>query len=200
MKESLLSILRNKKCNLSSFRKASDQLSFLIAADGASMVKEKPISLQTPLSSCKGRCVAEKIVLIPILRSGIALLPAFLYFFPDATVGFLGLRREEKTAEPILYYEKLPPLSSQDLIFLLDPMLATGGSSLLAIEKILKKGGREDQIHLTGIIGSVPGVHEIKARHSKVHIHLAAIDKKINKEKFIVPGLGDFGDRYFGTP
>ncbi len=79
-------------------------------------------------------------------------------------------------------------------------MVATGGSSLLAIEIILKKGGREDQIHLTGIIGSVPGVHEIKARHSKVHIHLAAIDKKINKEKFIVPGLGDFGDRYFGTP
>jgi uracil phosphoribosyltransferase len=199
MKDSYLSILRNKQCDRPSFRIAANRLSHLIAAESVSIVKEKDQPLRTPISACKGRCIDESVVLVPILRSGIALLSSFLYFLPDAKVGFLGLKRDEKSAKPMLYYEKLPPLSSQDLIFLLDPMVATGGSALLAIEKILKKGGCEKKIHLIGIIGATLGVRAIKTRYPRVHIHLAAIDKKLNAKKFITPGLGDFGDRYFGT-
>ncbi len=198
MKESLLSILRNKKSDLCTYREATNRLSHLIAADAALLVKEKPISFSSPLLPCKGRALAENIVLIPVLRSGIALLSSFLYFFPDAAIGFLGIHRDEKTAKPILYYEKLPPLSSQNLIFLLDPMIATGGTAILSIEKILEKGASPQQIHLIGIIGSTLGVRQIATKYPKVHVHLTAIDKKLNAKKFIVPGLGDFGDRYFG--
>jgi uracil phosphoribosyltransferase len=199
MKKSLLSLLRNKKSDCVTFRQAADQLSHLIAADATALVEEEEIFFQTPLGNCKGCCLSEKVVLVPILRSGIALLSSFLYFFPNAKVGFLGIRRDEKSADPYLYYENLPSLTSQDIIFLLDPMVATAGSSLLATERILKRGGSAHRIHLMGILGSTQGVKRIQKEYPKMGLHLTAVDKKLNPKKFILPGLGDFGDRYFGT-
>lgn len=117
--------------------------------------------------------------------------------FPDAPIGFFGIRRDEKTAKPLLYYENIPPISPKNQIILLDPMLATGGSATLAIRKIIEKGATEKQIIFTSIISSKEGFTRIQRQYPSLTLITASIDPKMNRKKFIVPGLGDFGDRYF---
>ena len=126
------------------------------------------------------------------------LLPAFIKLFPDAPIGFFGIRRDEKTAEPHLYYENIPELTPNDHLFLLDPMIATGGSSLLALEKLWPRLS-PNQITLVGIISATPGILKIKKRFPVLRIIVAAEDPELNASSYIVPGLGDFGDRFFGT-
>jgi uracil phosphoribosyltransferase len=128
----------------------------------------------------------------------LTLLPAFLKLFPDAPVGFFGIRRDEKTAKPILYYENIPSLQPTDHLFLLDPMIATAGSSILAIDH-LKTRLSPTQITLVGIISSTPGIQLLKKHFPVVRVIAAAEDPELNPQAFIVPGLGDFGDRFFGT-
>lgn len=171
MKEKFLKILRDRSTSRVSFREAADKLSHLMAQE----------------------IHVENAALVPILRAGIALLPAFLQKYPAAPIGFLGIRRDEKTAIPHLYYEKIPPLPDQILI--LDPMLATGGSANLAIERLKAKGGKH--IRLITIIASQEGVRFIREKHPDVKLYSVAIDETLDADKFIVPGLGDFGDRYF---
>lgn len=137
--------------------------------------------------------------LIPILRSGIAMLPPFLHHFPDAPIGFLGMHRDEKTLHPQLYYQKLPDIKPTDTVLLLDPMLATGGSTLFAIDLLLKKGAVEPQIHICSLIVSKPGLANVQNKRPKVHFHYLIADDKLNAAGYIDPGLGDFGDRFCGV-
>lgn len=180
MKESYLKQLRDRKLGMVGFRRASISLSKAIASEFASQFSAD-----------------QKIILVPVLRAGLVLLPAFQEIFIGAPIGLIGIRREEKTALPHLYYQNLPPLSAMDHILVLDPMLATGGSSTLAIELLKKAGGRN--FTLVAVIAAPEGLCFFKRRHPEASIYTVAVDEGLDAEKFIVPGLGDFGDRYFGT-
>jgi uracil phosphoribosyltransferase len=153
--------------------------------------------VKTPVGQAEGASISHRVVLVPILRAGLALLPAFLKYFPQAPIGFIGIRREEGTAKPQLYYENIPALKSTDLVFILDPMIATAGSALLAIDHLVKKGAT--QLALVGMLGSREGLEKIESAYPDLTVIVAAEDPELNSRKFIVPGLGDFGDRYFGN-
>ena len=199
MKLQLLTTLRDKQTDLAAFRTAADRLSELIAAEIALSMPLEMKRVETPLGPAEGACCLNSVVLIPILRAGMVMLPAFLRHFCNAKVGFLGMRRDEKTAQPILYYEHLPKIDGDEIVMLLDPMIATGGSALLALDKIAKAGAHPSRIHLAGIIGALEGLQRIKKSYPYLNLSVVAEDPELNAQKFIVPGLGDFGDRYFGT-
>lgn len=198
MKQILLTILRNKNTTIDQFRNASDQLGIILAHEVANLLKKETFDIETPIKNCSGSKLKNDIVFVPILRSGMALLHPFFTFFPKSKVGFVGLQRDEKTAIASLYYEKIPPIKSSDDVIVLDPMVATGGSAIDAIKILLKKT-KEEKIVFAGIIGSKEGVDRLKKTFPKIKIVIAHIDKELNDKKFIVPGLGDFGDRFFGT-
>jgi len=199
MKECLLTILRDKKTSMPEFRRAADQLADLLAAEVTCSLPGEPISIETPVAPAKGFKAPQKIVLIPIYRAGIVLLPPFLRHFPSARVGFFGIRRKEKTAEPLPYYENLPPISSEDTVIVLDPMIATAGSALYVLEKLSALEVHPSRIILVAIIGSIEGIEKIKTKYPYITIKVVAEDPSLDARKYIVPGLGDFGDRYFGT-
>lgn len=199
MKNSLLTLLRDKNTSLEAFRHASHRLGSILAAEVAQKLHEKPKDIETPLSPMQGAELSANIILIPILRAGMALLPPFLSLFPKASVGFFGIKRDEATAKPIEYYENIPPFSPKDALIILDPMIATGGSAHVAVKKLLSKGATLSQIQLAGVIGATDGIAFLHSHHPGLPITVAGIDKELNSHKFIVPGLGDFGDRYFGT-
>ncbi len=181
MKETYLLQLRDRALPMSSFRKAALSLSEIIASEIFNSIRNSP----------------QKVVLVPILRAGLVFLSEFQKKFERAPIGFLGIRRDEKTAEPMLYYENLPSIASEDQVLVLEPMLATGGSACLALQILKKKGARN--FILVTILGAEPGVKVLKETHPEVQLYSVAIDKELDAKKFIVPGLGDFGDRYFGT-
>jgi uracil phosphoribosyltransferase len=197
MRESLLSVLRDEKTPVEGFRHASHQVASLLAAEASALVTEDPKMVKTPVGQAEGASISHRVVLVPILRAGLALLPAFLKYFPQAPIGFIGIRREEGTAKPQLYYENIPALKSTDLVFILDPMIATAGSALLAIDHLVKKGAT--QLALVGMLGSREGLEKIESAYPDLTVIVAAEDPELNSRKFIVPGLGDFGDRYFGN-
>ncbi|CCB89152.1 uracil phosphoribosyltransferase [Simkania negevensis] len=177
MKKTLLSILRDRSTSTVNFRKASDKLAELIATD-----------IKTH---------SDEVVLIPILRAGIALLYSFLQCFQSARVGFIGVQRDRK-AQPVLYYENLPAVCKTDSIIILDPIIATGGSTLITLEKLTKSGSSPENITLVGMIAAPEGLEAIKQAFPAIEVKVSAIDKGLDDRKYIVPGLGDFGDRYFG--
>lgn len=177
MKESLIATLRDRNTSMEAFREASHQLANLLAAEIA--------------------LTHDQVLLLPILRAGMALLPSFMAVFKKARVSFIGIHRD-KNAIPHLYYEKIPPLSSHDYTIILDPMVATGGSTLLTLEKIQEKGGNPAHCHVVGMIGAPEGVAAIKKFYPETKTTLAVLDKGLDAKKYIVPGLGDFGDRFFG--
>ncbi len=199
MKESLLTILRSSSTSQTEFRRAAGKLAELIAAEVASGITQEEILVQTPLSSAKGSKFTHKVVLVPILRAGIALLPAFMRFFDEAQVGFFGIRRDKQTAIAEQYYENIPSISPNTLVLLLDPMIATAGSSLIALESLQEKGVPLEHTMLIGLIAAAEGLAIIKKKFPAVQVKVVAVDEKLNAQKLIIPGLGDFGDRYFGT-
>ena len=152
MRESLLTVLRDETTTTLQFRHAAGQLAHLLAAQASGHVSQEPKTIKTPLKQTEGKVVCQKVVLIPILRAGLTLLPAFLKFFPAAPIGLFGVRRDEATAQPQLYYENIPPINSNDLIFILDPMIATAGSALLSIKHLITKGADPSKIILAGIL------------------------------------------------
>jgi uracil phosphoribosyltransferase len=198
VKEILLTKLRDKDASCQEFRAAALELSELLAAEAALEVPTKRARVETPLSSAAGSVVSGRVVLVSILRAGLSLLPAFMKLFPSAPIGVFGIRRDEKTKEPHLYYENIPQLQPTDHLFLLDPMIATGGSAVAALEHLCLHL-TPSQITLVGIISATPGVQNLKKHFPVVRLIVAAEDPELNKDAFIVPGLGDFGDRFFGT-
>lgn len=199
MKDILITRLRDKNTTLEGFRSAANQLADLIAIESCSFIEKKYDTILTPIDKTQGTFLNKKIFLLPILRAGLIFLPSFLKYYPSAKVGFLGIKRDEKTALPHLYYEKLSNLDTNDVVFILDPMIATAGSSLLAIEILKKKGLNESQIKLIAIIASKEGILRLKTQYPSIETSVAAIDNELNNDKYITPGLGDFGDRYFST-
>lgn len=199
MKKSLITILRNRNTTIEQYRQATDQLGTVLAVECDALFPKATMFVDTPLARTHGVCFKHESVLVPILRSGLVLLPPFLRFYPNAKVGFIGTRRDEKTAIPELYYSKLPPFNSDNPILLLDPMIATGGSAALAVKVLMAAGAIEKQITMIAFIASAQGLARFQKECPEVGVVVAQVDEGLDEQKRIIPGLGDFGDRYFGT-
>lgn len=199
MKETLITILRNRNTSTEQYRQATDQLGTVLAAECDNLFLKVTMSVDTPLARTQGVCLKCQPVLVPILRSGLVLLPPFIRFYPGASIGFIGMRRDEKTAIAELYYTKLPPFNRDNPILLLDPMIATGGSAALAVKVLKAAGAVEKQITLIAFIASPDGIARFQKECPEVGLAVAQVDEGLDDQKRIIPGLGDFGDRYFGT-
>ena len=193
-----MTILRNKKTSNSLFRQTMNEASYLIAAEVLKHLKFKKIFVQTPLVKTKGVDLAQQVILVPILRAGLGLLEGFVKFLPDAEKGHIGLYRNEQTYEPVEYLCKLPKTKNKKVL-VLDPMLATGNSSIAAINLIKNKNVNIKDIFLVSLLAAPEGIKNLQKKHKSLHTFTCKIDVKLNKNKFIVPGLGDAGDRYMGT-
>jgi uracil phosphoribosyltransferase len=179
------------------FRELVAAISHVLFYEATRDLGLKPISVTTPLTVMTCQVVAEKIGLVPVLRAGLGMAEAMLEALPEASVWHLGLYRDHATLKPVTYYNKLPPKPDMDVAIVLDPMLATGGSAMTAID-LLKKAGTA-RIKFAGIIAAPEGVEALRAAHPDVPLYLAALDAHLNDVGYIVPGLGDAGDRQFGT-
>ena len=193
-----LTILRNKKTPNSLFRQTMNEISYLIAADVLQHLKFKKISVQTPLVKTSGLSIITQPVIVPILRAGLGLVEGFVKFLPEVEKGHIGLYRDEQTYQPVEYLCKLPKIKNK-IILVLDPMLATGNSSSAAIDLIRDRGVKINDIKLVSLLATPEGVKNLRKKQKGLHIFTCSLDKNLNKNKFIVPGLGDAGDRYMGT-
>ena len=193
-----MTILRNKKTSNSLFRQTMNEASYLIAAEVLKYLKFKKVSVQTPITKTTGKDLAQQIILVPILRAGLGLLEGFVKLLPNAEKGHIGLYRDEQTYEPVEYLFKLPKTRNKKVL-VLDPMLATGNSSIVAINLIKNKGVNIKDVSLISLLAAPEGIRNLQKQHKSLHIFTCQIDAKLDKNKFIVPGLGDAGDRYMGT-
>lgn len=192
-----LSILRHKDTKSKDFRELLNEIASLMTFDICRDLKTKDIEIETPI--CKTVCqeLDKDIILVPILRAGLGMVEGILQLIPTAKVGHIGLYRDEETHEPCEYYAKFPTGLEDATIIVLDPMLATGGSASAAITMIKRRGAKD--IRYIGLVGAPEGVDRLTKDHPDVDIYLAALDEKLNENCYIVPGLGDCGDRLFGT-
>ena len=195
-----LALLRDRTTEPKKFRELVRELSWLLGYEALADARVRPIKVRTPLEEMDGHELGERIGLIPILRAGLGMVDAMLELMPTAEVWHLGLFRDERTLRPVEYYNKLPDSATVDLCLILDPMLATGGSATAAIE-VLKKWGAVQpvRIKLVNLIAAPEGVAAVSAAHPDVDIYCAALDRSLNEKGYIQPGLGDAGDRQFGT-
>ena len=192
-----LSLLRDETTDPKKFRELVREISWLVGYEALADAQLEQITVRTPLEETAGQQLADRIGLVPILRAGLGMVDAFLELFPTAQVWHLGLFRDERTLRPVEYYNKLPDHSTVDLCLILDPMLATGGSASAAIE-VLKDWGAT-RIKLVNLIAAPEGVKAVSEAHPDVAIYTAALDRSLNEVGYIQPGLGDAGDRQFGT-
>lgn len=189
--------LRDMRTGPAAFRRAAARITVILAAEALRDAPSAAAEVQTPLGPAAGRVLAGDIVLVPVLRAGLGMLDAVQQLLPGARVGHIGLQRDEATAIASQYYSRLPPALSESVVLLLDPMLATGGSAAAAISLIKAAGART--IRAVCIVAAPEGVALIETRHPDVVIYTPVVDRELNARKFIVPGLGDFGDRLYGT-
>jgi uracil phosphoribosyltransferase len=190
-------LLRSVHTEPKKFRELVREITQFLIHEATADLRLIERSVETPLEEYRGVSIGDRIGLVPILRAGIGMVDAVLELIPTAHVWHLGLYRDHKTLEPVSYYNRLPSQPEIDLCLILDPMLATGGSAVAAVD-VLKKWGAA-RIKFLGLIASPEGVDRLSAAHPDVPIHLAAIDERLNEQGYIVPGLGDAGDRQFGT-
>jgi uracil phosphoribosyltransferase len=192
-----LAILRDERTEPKKFREVVRELSWLLGYEALADARLRPLSIRTPLEEMQAAELADRIGLVPILRAGLGMVDAMLELMPTAQVWHLGLFRDERTLRPVEYYNKLPDSATVDVCLILDPMLATGGSATAAIE-VLKRWGAV-RIKLVNLIAAPEGVRTVTEAHPDVPIHTAALDRQLNDRGYIMPGLGDAGDRQFGT-
>ncbi len=192
-----LAILRDERTEPKKFREVVRELSWLLGYEALADVTTRPIDIRTPMEATTAHELGERIGLVPILRAGLGMVDAMLELMPTAQVWHLGLFRDERTLRPVEYYNKLPDSATVDLCLILDPMLATGGSATAAIE-VLKKWGAV-KIKLVNLIAAPEGVEAVTSAYPDVPIYCAALDRELNDRGYIQPGLGDAGDRQFGT-
>jgi uracil phosphoribosyltransferase len=192
-----LGILRDERTEPKKFREVVRELSWLIGYEALADARTRPLDVRTPIEVMAGEELADRIGFVPILRAGLGMVDAFLELMPTAQVWHLGLFRDERTLRPVEYYNKLPNSATVDLCLILDPMLATGGSATAAIE-VLKRWGAV-RIKLVNLIAAPEGVEAVTTAHPDVEIYTAALDRQLNEKGYIMPGLGDAGDRQFGT-
>src|SRR4051812_20895123 len=189
--------LRNSNTAPPEFRSAANRISVLLAAEALRDVQSVPATVQTPLGLADGRAVKGDVVVVPVLRAGLGMLDAVLELLPSARVGHIGLQRDESTAIASQYYAKLPANLPASYVVLVDPMLATGGSAVAALD-VLKKAGATN-IRIVCIVAAPEGIALVEKSHPDVEIYTPVIDRGLNAQKYILPGLGDFGDRLYGT-
>jgi len=192
-----LALLRDEGTDCRKFRELVREISTLLIYEATRDLRTEPVTVKTPLAETVGQKLAERVGLIPILRAGLGMVEGAWQMMPGAEVWHIGLSRDEKTLQPVEYYSRLPVSPTVDVCLILDPMLATGGSAVATVEILKRWGARK--IKFVGIIGARPGVERMQSVHPDVPIYLAALDEKLNEHGFIVPGLGDAGDRMFGT-
>ena len=192
-----LSVMRAKTTDTESFRRSLQEVSILLLMEASRAWPVASISIETPLRVCEGSTIAAPIVLVPILRAGLGMLDGMMRLLPDAQVGHLGLYRDEKTLRPVTYYSRVPANVADAQVLLLDPMLATDHSACAAVSILKEKGAR--QIQFVCVVACPAGIAQLQGTHPDVPIVAAAIDPELNLVGYIVPGLGDAGDRYFGT-
>jgi uracil phosphoribosyltransferase len=195
-----LAILRDEKTEPKKFREVVRELSWLLGYEALADARVRALKVRTPIEETDAHELGDRIGLVPILRAGLGMVDAMLELMPTAQVWHLGLFRDERTLRPVEYYNKLPDSANVDLCLILDPMLATGGSATAAIE-VLKRWGAVTpvRIKLVNLIAAPEGVRAVSEAHPDVHIHTAALDRQLNEKGYIMPGLGDAGDRQFGT-
>jgi len=192
-----LTLLRDKTSSTAKFRKVLQRIATILAYHALKPLPLSEIRIETPVQKTTGYKLDKEVLVVPILRAGLSLVDAILAFIPDARVGHLGMYRDEKTFEPVDYYSNIPKGIKDAMTLVVDPMLATGGSADDAISFLKKKGAQN--IQFIGVITAPEGLKKLEDRHPDVSIITADIDSHLNDQAFIVPGLGDAGDRYFGT-
>ena len=193
-----LSILRNKSTGVKEFREIVGEIAALMCYEATRNLPTEEVVVETPIAPAKVRVLAgKKLAIVPILRAGLGMVDTIIDLVPSAKVGHIGLFRDPETHEPVKYYCKMPPDIAERQVFVVDPMLATGGSASDAITFIKEYGCKN--ITLMNIIAAPEGIAKVQADHPDVDIFVAAVDEKLNEHAYIVPGLGDAGDRIFGT-
>lgn len=192
----LLARLRDKNTGPHEFRSAARTLSALLAIESTRGLELSPVEVETPLERTPCHTLAQGLACVPVLRAGLSMLEPFLEIFPDVAVGYIGLERDHDTAVAAKYYEKLPAMQNR-VAYCLDPMLATGGSATDAITNI--KAQNPVKVIMVSVVAAPEGVDRLLSAHPDVTVYTAALDRTLNDVKYILPGLGDYGDRLYGT-
>jgi uracil phosphoribosyltransferase len=192
-----LAQLRDRDTPPETFAKCVEQVATLLVPEVTRDLETLPVQVQTPLESCAARRLAHPIMLVPILRAGLGMVPGFRRLIPDVSVAHLGLYRDEVSLEPVVYYKKLPPVLEDRNLLVLDPMLATGGTACAALNYLKER--RPRSIRLACLLAAPEGVEALARAHPEVPVVTAALDRELNTRGYILPGLGDAGDRMFGT-
>ncbi len=192
-----LTILRDKRTPSQIFRAVLRRTASLMAYAVTEDLKLRLVRIETPLEKTKGYTIVDQIILVPILRAGLGLVGGFVEVLPNARVGHIGMYRDEETLKPVDYYLKLPKKLNDALLLILDPMLATGGSAVGAVTLLRERGAKK--VRFVSLVAAPEGVKVLSQAHPNVRIYTCALDRKLNKRGYILPGLGDAGDRMFGT-
>jgi uracil phosphoribosyltransferase len=189
--------LRDKRTTPDQFRRAAARISVLLAAEALREVDSTDVTVETPLAPAAGRVITRDVVVVPVLRAGLGMLDAVLTLVPRARVGHIGLQRDEMTAVASQYYARFPAGLASSFVLMIDPMLATGGSAVMALDLLSRAGA--PAVRVICIVAAPEGVAAVQRHHPNVSIYTPVVDRGLDERKFIVPGLGDFGDRLYGT-
>jgi uracil phosphoribosyltransferase len=192
-----LTRLRDKRTQPQEFRRLLGEIASLMVYEATRSFATSPTSVQTPLAPARGFRIKRDVVLVPVLRAGLGMLDSILQLIPNARVGFIGLKREETTLRAQSYHKSLPENLSRFEVILIDPMLATGGSAVAALDLIAEQGAK--QVRLVNLVAAPEGIRRVRKSYPQLPIFTAAIDRRLNNKGYILPGLGDVGDRLFGT-
>lgn len=192
-----LSVMRDRNTRHGDFRQAMFEAAAIMAVEVARELPVKDVEIETPLEATHGKRLRDDVTVVPVLRAGLGMVEGFLRLLPHARVGHVGIYRDEEAHEPIDYYERLPSGLPSARVYLLDPMLATGGSAVAALDKLKQAGAR--QLELVCLVAAPQGIEAVKDEHPDVRIWTAAVDRELDENAYIRPGLGDAGDRVFGT-
>ncbi len=192
-----ITLMRDKNTKSKLFRELVTEVTTFLAIEALKDLRTEVVDVETPITVTKGKKIEDKIVIVPILRAGMGMVEAMLNVLPYAKVGVLGMQRNEETAEPVPYFAKVPVAKGDELALVVDPMLATGGSAVDAVSQLKKLGYR--RIKFLNLIAAPEGIAKIEAEHPEVPVYTASKDERLNERFYIVPGLGDAGDRIFGT-
>jgi uracil phosphoribosyltransferase len=192
-----LTRLRDKRTGPQEFRRVLSEMAALMLYEATRSFETRPVPVTTPLSRARGLKLRREVLLVPVLRAGLGMLDSILQLIPNARVGFIGLKREEKSLRTHFYHESLPPDLRRFEVILIDPMLATGGSAVAAVKLLSERGAR--RVCLVNLVAAPEGIRHVRAHYPDLPIFTAAVDRKLNHKGFILPGLGDAGDRLFGV-
>ncbi len=192
-----VTLLRDRETKTAAFRRAMHRVSLALALESLGEMETEPHEVETPIRRTEGRRLSGEVIVVPILRAGLGMTGAFQQLLPEIRVGHLGMYRDETTHQPVDYYSNIPPGVQSALVVVVDPMLATGGSAHGALTHLKKRGAQH--LRFVSLISAPEGIKKIRDEHPDVPLFTAAIDEKLDDDAFIVPGLGDAGDRYFDT-